>query len=38
MSLDVLFVGVGINNFRLLLKEEVRLVVGFKGNAPSSNR
>ena len=31
MSLDVLFVVVGLNSSRLLLKEEVRLVVGFCG-------
>ena len=31
MSLDVLFVGVGLNSSRLLLKEGVRLVVGFCG-------
>ena len=29
LSLDVLFVGVGLNSSRLLLKEEVRLVVGY---------
>ena len=29
LSLDVLFVGVGLNSSGLLLKEEVRLVVGF---------
>ena len=31
MSLDVLFVGVEVNSSRLLLKEGVRLVVGFCG-------
>ena len=31
MSLDVLFVWVGLNSSRLLLKEGVRLVVGFCG-------
>ena len=31
LSLDVLFVGVGLNSSRLLLKEEVRLVLGFCG-------
>ena len=31
MFLDVLFVGVGLNSSRLLLKERVRLVVGFCG-------
>ena len=31
LSLDVLFVGVGLNSSRLLLKEGVRLVVGFCG-------
>ena len=31
MSLDVLFVGVELNSSRLLLKEGVRLVVGFCG-------
>ena len=31
LSLDVLFVGVGLNSSTLLLKEEVRLVVGFCG-------
>ena len=31
MSLDVLFFGVGLNSSRLLLKEKVRLVVGFCG-------
>ena len=31
MSLDVLFVGVGLNSSGLLLQEEVRLVVGFCG-------
>ena len=31
LSLDVLFVVVGLNSSRLLLKEEVRLVVGFCG-------
>ena len=31
LSLDVLFVGVGLNSSRLLLKEEIRLVVGFCG-------
>ena len=31
MSLDVLFVGVGLNSSRLLLQEGVRLVVGFCG-------
>ena len=30
MSLDVLFVRVGLNSSRLLLKEESRLVVGFR--------
>ena len=29
LSLDVLFVGVGLNSSRLLLEEGVRLVVGF---------
>ena len=31
MSLDVLFVWAGLNSSRLLLKEGVRLVVGFCG-------
>ena len=31
LSLNELFVGVGLNSSRLLLKEEVRLVVGFCG-------
>ena len=31
LSLDVLFVGVELNSSRLLLKEGVRLVVGFCG-------
>ena len=31
MFLDVLFLGVGLNSSRLLLKERVRLVVGFCG-------
>ena len=31
LSLDVLFVGVEVNSSRLLLKEGVRLVVGFCG-------